>query len=276
MRISAFRLYHSLARSLFCFALGGLTGMVQGQGLAADASNSMSGFSRPSRSVLLNCYVPNQYLCYPVDALSVLSEYSHGGHPADAALNAQQRFDIVVSGTFFDHRTRKPLGSIVRGGRMDVMGVPKTARRGAVAVLQDGTVLLGESAGVSLADIQRRFSQPRNTVVNYVGGGALLVHGGRPVSSQHLAVVERFDQRGSGLGATQFRNTDHVVLGVARGQLYAIVAIAKSGAQIQRDLVAMGFDSAVKFDGGSGCYSSLPGYQCKATNPSGFGVRVRR
>jgi hypothetical protein len=73
------------------------------------------------------------------------------------------------------------------------------------------------------------------------------------------------------------RRTDHTLIGIRDGQAYVVGANNKSGAQVQDDLVAAGFDAVVKFDGGSGSYfRDGNGTHYDGFNPVGFGVHARR
>lgn len=72
------------------------------------------------------------------------------------------------------------------------------------------------------------------------------------------------------------RKTDHIVIGIRDGQCFVIVAKGKSGAQIQNDLFKFGFDSVIKFDGGSGAYAKdAKGVKADGSNPTGFGVKTK-
>jgi hypothetical protein len=51
------------------------------------------------------------------------------------------------------------------------------------------------------------------------------------------------------------RATHHALVGIRDRQAFAIVAQDRRGAEMQKDLVAHGFDSVVKYDGGSGGYA---------------------
>jgi len=170
--------------------------------------------------------------------------------------------DLVVNGTFnIDNgpgtRREYPAGTIIRNGRVDTGGLPKTLGRGAMAVLQDGRVVVLRQGGSSKPeDIQKQLQCDYGAnirVRDFMGGGALLVENGRKVSDEDLRVHQQFDQGGGGINAQQLRRTDHSVVAQHRnGQTYVLVAKDKTGRQIQDELLAAGFVNVVKFDGGSG------------------------
>lgn len=197
---------------------------------------------------------------------------------ADRPLRAipRSRTTIVTSGTFTAGDYRQSVGPVVREGRLDTEGVWKSLYRGGVAVYDDGTFSLGRTDGVSLVALQRRFFRPGRTVESFMGGGALLVERGTAVSSLDLGLRQQFTQGGFGLDATQLRRTHHLVLGVRDGYCFILIAHAKSGRDIQRDMLALKFESAVKFDGGSGLFvNDRPGGspRYRGVNSTGFLIR---
>ncbi len=220
------------------------------------------------------------YTVYPIAAVDVL--YAAAKQGPDAALAAQPQggggYDAVLSGTFTTDYVQSA-GPIMRDGRLDTQGHEKAAGRGGMAVLQDGTIVVGRADGRSAEDIQRAFGAPGNPVRDFMGGGALLIEGGLAVSDQDLRSKQRFDQGGGGIQAQQMRQTVHVLVGIRDGQAFAIVAHEKSGAQMQKDLLASGFDAVVKYDGGSGAWvrdgaGGSPEY--RGRNSTGLGIRTRK
>ncbi len=189
----------------------------------------------------------------------------------------QRGFDLVVNGTFTRSRNFIPLGSVLCRGRFHE-GDPMTARRGGVAVLQDGTMVLARAQGNSSAAIGSRFGTESNPVVEFMGGGALLMEKGLAVSSDTLKEIGRFDQGGGGLSAPQFEKGTHTIIAVRKGQGYVLVNEAPlTGAELQEELGRHGFETAVMFDGGNmGYYNdgSLSGFTHEAgkSNPTGFGI----
>jgi hypothetical protein len=170
--------------------------------------------------------------------------------------------DLVVNGTFnIDNgpgtRREFPAGTIIRNGRLDAGGLPKTFGRGAMAVLQDGrVVVLRQGGSGKLEDIQKQLQARYGAnarVRDFMGGGALLVENGRKVSDEDLRTRQQFDQGGGGINAQQMRRSDHAVVAQHRnGKTYVLVAKNKTGREIQDELLAAGFVNVVKFDGSSG------------------------
>ncbi|MCK6549616.1 phosphodiester glycosidase family protein, partial [Myxococcota bacterium] len=221
------------------------------------------------------------FVVRPVQTLTVLSTLAP--KDADAPLARQKvgpgGFDAVVNGGFyFDSKgVTYAAGPVVRAGVLEATGVPKSAHRGAIAIRDDGTILIGRQRGATLAALEARFGPLRALM----GGGALLIEDGVKVSSADLARAaseggQQFDQGAGGLNAQQMRRTFHTVLAIRDGQLYVVGAVDKTGAEIRDQLFAAGFDSAVKFDGGSGGYFREAGATRSAGRaPLGFGIIYR-
>lgn len=218
------------------------------------------------------------YLVYSVNSLNVLN--AAASQNKDQTLRQQKvgqgGYKLVTSGTFYYHNGAQnvPAGAVMRDGVLDTPGVPKAAERGGIAVLKDGSIVLGRMTGSSSADIQNRFGQPNNPVVDFLGGGALLIENGKIVSSEDLKSKQKFDQGGDGIYAQQMRKTDHIVVAIRDGRCFVIVARNKTGKQIQEDLAQFGFDTVIKLDGGSGAYArDAAGQITGGTNPTGLGIK---
>jgi hypothetical protein len=220
------------------------------------------------------------YTVYPIEQVDVLYEAAKKNPDAPLANQKQGAggYDAVLSGTFTTDYVQSA-GPIMRDGRMDTQGHAKAEGRGGMAVLQDGSIVIGRAKGRTAEAVQDSFGAKDNPVRDFMGGGALLVEGSKAVSDDDLYSRQRFDQGGGGINAQQMRSTHHVLVGIRDGQAFAIVANARSGAQMQRDLVAHGFDSVVKYDGGSGGYArdgagGAPEH--RGTNSTGMGIKTRR
>lgn len=220
------------------------------------------------------------YTVYPIEQLDVL--YAAAKKGPDKALSAQKQgaggYDAVLSGTFTTDYVQSA-GPIMRDGRMDTQGHAKAKDRGGMAVLEDGSIVIGRAQGRTAEEVQATFGTQDNKVRDFMGGGALLVEGSKAVSDQDLYARQRFDQGAGGIRAQQMRATHHVLVGIRDGQAFAIVAQDRSGAEMQKDLVAHGFDSVVKYDGGSGGYArdgagGAPEY--RGVNTTGMGIRKRK
>lgn len=248
--------------------------------------NSMPPHIRSRFDTLLRVGPGSGYIVYPIDGLRVLHTTARARR--DAPLRRQRiapnSYDIVSSGTFYWQN--RPLGTIIRDGQFDILDDPKAPFRGAVAVLSDGTIVLGRSWGHTLPEIRARFGQRGKPVRHFMGGGALLIENDRILGSNDLFQAQRFTQNGQGINARQFNPMHHILLGIRRGQAYLILALGRNGRRMQKDLARSPFffSTVVMFDGGSGCYLRAPTpsgrtverRDCDKWNPSGFGIILRR
>lgn len=246
------------------------------QRLRAGRRNAMAGDAakRPGIDLVMTwkeIREQTDFVGHPIGELVVLN--TRDADPAllapdavpDLSLDAEIRrrekrgFVAVANGTFFDVSTRTPAGSVMRAGGNFERGVVKADERGSVAVLADGTLLLGLSKGGGLQRVEARFG----AVAAFMGGGALLVENGRKIGSDDLETDQLFDQVDfkkcrageGGLAADQFWATNHTLIAVRDGQAYLLVnEKPMDGATLQTKLRAAGFTTAVKFDGGSKCF----------------------
>ena len=145
------------------------------------------------------------YRIYPVSTLQVLhcDPLIPG---ADRELNQLiEDFDVVTSGTYRSLRPGGRLvsqGPVVRHGKLETPGNRKTWNRGGVAVLEDGTVVVDRMDGGTLGEIQHRFGQPNNPVIQFLGGGAVMVENGQKIQSTDVHGRQEFQRRqGSGASA---------------------------------------------------------------------------
>ena len=168
----------------------------------------------------------------------------------------------------------------MRGGHLDSRGVEKGQRRGAVAVLADGTIRIartgGASGNVTVQTLQAAFGSPDNAVMDLCGGGALLLERGAAIVNQDLVEVQRFESGGGGFQAPQLRLGLHVALGICEGTAWLVVAHSHSGLTMQQDLHAAGFGSLVVFDGSSGGFvRDAFGTPYVGREVQGFGIHLR-
>ena len=155
------------------------------------------------------------------------------GARADRELNQLiDDFDVVTSGTYRSLRPGGRLvaqGTVIRNGKLETLGHRKTWKRGGVAVLQDGTIVVDRMAGGTLSDIQHRFGQPDNPVVQFLGGGAVMVENGKKIQSTDVHGRQEFQRRqGSGLNAPEMAVDNHVTVGIRAGMCVA-TAMNRSG-----------------------------------------------
>src|SRR5690606_16791593 len=93
-----------------------------------------------------------------------------------------------------------PLGSVMRDGQLDNVGLSeKTDRRGALAILDDGTMILDRTQGRNRDDLVARFEQPGRALMDVVAGGVMIIENGAKVTAESLA------EQQTSLGNSQFR-----------------------------------------------------------------------
>jgi hypothetical protein len=218
------------------------------------------------------------YIVTPAADMEVLNTVGGPGQKGDAAVASQgPKYDVVANGTFY--AGRDPVGPIVRDGMRDTGGYGMCADRGGVARLKDGSIVVGRTRGGNADQISAAFGASKdNPVDEAMGGGALLIEGGRTVSDKDLRERQNFKQGVGGIQAAQMRQTTHSLMGIANGQAYHVWAKAKSGAQIQKELLAAGFTSLVMLDGGGAGFFDNGSTRSTARDPAltGLGITKRQ
>jgi len=258
----------------------------------------------------------NYYVAHVEDFEILLCHKSLSGLKMDTPLDkfnsgGKRRYDVVVNGTFF---FGKPLGTIIVNGKLvNATTESKAENRGALAQLKDGSFAVALTADNSEAGVRQPFEgrdNPEKTVVNLMAGGVLIIKDGKPISGEDIVKVQKFDQPSAALiereknkgknkaeikattawDSAQLADPVHTFFAIHEGDLYVIVTKGKTskdgktGKQIQADLMELGFDSAIIFDGGSRCYldseektiiSSSPGKKVSDI-PCGFGITIKK
>ncbi|MFM1872856.1 MAG: hypothetical protein RL398_2278 [Planctomycetota bacterium] len=217
------------------------------------------------------------YLVQPIVDVEVLNTTKRVARPADAAVEGQKpNFDVVANGTFYGGRD--PVGPIVRDGVLDTGGYAICFERGGIARLRDGSIIIGRTGGGTLEQVAAAFGATAdNPVEEAMGGGALLVEGGRMVSDEDLRDRQNFKQGAGGIRAAQMRKTTHSVVGMRAGMAFHLWVTAKSGAELQSELHAAGFDAVVMFDGGGAGFYDDGTTRSTARDPAltGLGITTR-
>jgi hypothetical protein len=259
--------------------------------ISPTKSNSMDGdrTKQPTPVEVLSWrYIDaeTKFVGHPIQTLTVLNSTA-GTINRDLSLSQfynknKKKIDVVVNGTFFDTDSKLPAGSTIRHAGHSFYkdasgGISKN--RGGVAVLADGRIILGTARGHDVGNIENRFGTGGQPVHQFMGGGALLVNSRYNVTSNDLRDQQDFDQGGGGFQAPQFRSTKHCVVAVLKGQAYLLVnKVDMTGKQLQAELAKHGFETAIKFDGGSKCYYN-DGDLASVTipdghkNPTGFAAK---
>lgn len=201
--------------------------------------------------------------------------------PAWHAVPLGRNVDVLLNGTFtYDLPQRyhmNPVGTVLRGGVLEAVGLDRAEQRGALAVLSDGSIIIGRSQGNGEHEIHATFGEGELEVRDYMGGGALLVEYGQPVSTHDLREVQGFTSGQGGINATQLQRSDHAVFGIRDGAAFAVWARAKTGRDIRGDLLQLGFSAVVKFAGGSAAFlRDKTGFLAQGMNSVGFGLKLRR
>ena len=218
------------------------------------------------------------YTLTPVASLDVLyaDPYLPTGDYPLRELADGGRYDAVLSGPdtmlSFGKYPRPPVGPVFRNGRVVTPGNEFGGLRGLVAVLKDGTIVMGRAAGASASDLRARFGQTGNPLVAAVGGGALLVENGHMVGDRDLILTQCFGGTPSGFRSRSMRAGVHTIMGIRKGRAYAAWCTTRSAIDIRNDFHRFGFGCVIKFAHGSSvffddCVDRLNGF-----NATGFGV----
>jgi hypothetical protein len=198
------------------------------------------------------------YRVYPIAKLKLMNTCGHDPNgPFTAPFGSA---DLITNGSF-TAGCKEAVGAYATGGKLRSAGYAKTAARGGVAVLSDGSAVVCRPGSSKWAAIQKQCARGGKQVVEFMGGGALLVWPGATdaTADKDLCKVQLFNQGTCGINADQMRSTRHVVVATYGEHVYVALPAQKSGAQIRADLRAAGFSWGVKFDGGHGYYSRLKG-----------------
>ena len=223
------------------------------------------------------------YFVYPVQAITVINcdpEARYTDVPLHRQPIGRRGHDVVLSGTYRRLMPEQggivPMGAVMRNGGLDTAGARAAAARGAMATLRDGTIVIGRASGSTLEAIQDQFGQPKNPVVQFMGGGGLLIEEGRRVSQQDLLLSQRFHGKPGGFQASQMQVGQHAILGIRKGQCFAIAAFNKNARSIQDDLFQSGFGSVVKFSRGGSFFLNDGKHRVDGRNNVGFGLKLQR
>jgi len=219
----------------------------------------------------------------PVSSFEVIPPAT--GRAEDVAMQREIEpgSSLLVTNSTFNSNTNGVIGAggsvLTNGSTPDeefVGGDPKTARRGGVALLEDGTFIVGNQFGTDLNSIQQTFGQPDNAVREFVGGGGLIIRNGIVVPQAEFntgigAGGQHFDQpRPDPETGTDLRGADgaqlggdapRTLIGIRDGQAYVITTesvnlftdntAGNNNIGVQEQLLNAGFTEVVVFDGGA-------------------------
>lgn len=210
----------------------------------------------------------------------------NGARPYDAGvantggLLDAHGYDMVVNGGFYDNQTTSstfglPLGSVMRDGQLDNVGMrAETDTRGALAILEDGTMLLGTTAGRNREHLEARFGQPRSRVSDVIAGGIMIVESRAVVTAESLQAQQispaKFEN-----SSNPFNSAQHTAMGVRDGVMFAIAAQhqRKTAIVMARELAALGFSTVLLLDGGSGFHVVRHAADADSNNPVSIGIK---
>lgn len=229
-------------------------------------------------------------------------------------------YNFYLNGTYFIDITKnkyifRPCGTIITDKKDYVIGteiinvngkneIPqvlintanKVKNRGGFALLDSGLVIIEQSNGNSKEEIINAFSEQKianalpidelksdDKIKEFIGGGALIIKNGKPISGKDLLEIQKFDQSKenkkltSGFSSSQLSGDVPRVIFGQKDEILYLIKITKKVKSIQKELINEGFDYVIVFDGGGGFYfddgfpkDKNPGKD----SPTGFAVRT--
>jgi hypothetical protein len=218
------------------------------------------------------------YTLTPVETLDILyaDPYLPHGDYSLRELADGGRYDVILSGpdTMLSpgKYPRPPVGPVFRNGGLDTEGTTAASNRGAVAIVNDGTIILGRTQGTSAGELKAHFGQPGNPLVSAVGGGALLIENGRMVDDRDLMLIQGFGGSPPGLRSYGMQSGVHTIMGIRKGRAYAAWCTSKSGLDIRNDFHLFDFGCVIKFAHGSSVFFDDCVDRLNGQNATGFGV----
>ena len=218
------------------------------------------------------------YTLVPVAGLDVLysNPYLIHGDYSLRELADGGRYDVVLSGpnTILapGKYPRPPVGPVFRNGGLESEGTAKASRRGVVAVLRDGTVVMARSQGTRAYDLQNHFGQSGNPLVSALGGGVLLIEDGLKVTERDLILDQIVGGKSAGFSSLCLSSGVHTMMGIRKGRAYAAWCTTRSAKDIQNDFCSFGFGCVIKFANGSNVFFDDCIDRLNGRNSTGFGV----
>ncbi|NLM16289.1 MAG: hypothetical protein GX221_01035 [Candidatus Riflebacteria bacterium] len=226
---------------------------------------------------------------FPVEEIRII--YSKLGITkyADKYLND---FDFVSNGTYY--HANKPLGTLISEDSTYETDVIKVKNRGGLAVLESGIVNMGLTPANGENEIKKYFQEVLNSeldipelqandkVFEFIGGGALLICNGQPVSGLELYEKQKFDQgteNENGFESSQLQREAPRIMFAKYNEILFFIYTEIPPKKIQKILKDEGFSDLICFDGGNAFYlkSKIDNISTKeVANPSGFAVRVMK
>jgi hypothetical protein len=217
--------------------------------------------------------------------------------PRSVQENGDKSYNVITSGTYTTDGGYTSAGVIMIGGTLRTAGDAKTYLRGGVAVLEDGRIVVSRmrmkpNTGQNLSKqdiiegiqaIGEDYSVIGHTkVVDFMGGGAMVVENGSLSLIDDVTMIQKFNQGGNGYKSAQLTGArPRVAIGTmqsgAKGGR-AELLILDGDTQVEAKALASSYNNLVVFDGGYGFwahdrkgYHSSPDPQ-KGANATGLGV----
>ena len=218
------------------------------------------------------------YALVPIAELEIINANPFARHPDPPLrwLADSGRFDALISGP--DTRMvagkypRPPNGPVYRNGGLDTEGNGRAHFRGTVAILRDGTIVMGRADGASAKELKAHFGQGKNSLFAALGGGALIVEKGRQVDHLDLLQAQLFDRSPGGYQGRSMAAGVHTIMGIRKGRAYAGWCNHRTAMDIRSDFHQFGFTTVIKFAHGSSVFYDDCVDRLNGQNGTGFGV----
>jgi len=207
--------------------------------------------------------------------------------------NGDKSYTVITSGTYTTDGGHTSAGAIMIGGTLITSGDAKTYGRGGVAVLEDGRIVVSRMGMKpstqknfnkqdiidGIQAIGEKYSVLGHTkVVDYMGGGAMVVENGQIGKIDDLLMLQKFNQGGSAYDSAQLRGArPRVAIGTTGSR--ADLLIIEGDTKTEAGALASSYSNVVVFDGGYGFWAHedrknyhRPPDPQKGANATGLGV----
>jgi hypothetical protein len=205
-------------------------------------------------------------------------------------------YTVITSGTYTIDGGNTPAGVVMIGGAVTASGVAKTYARGGVAVLNDGRIVVArmkiqsnarqrytnKDIAEGVQAIGHEYSLIGNAkVVDYMGGGAMVVEKGIVSGDVEMLMIQKFNQDANNNKKYGYQSAQlvgsrpRVAIGTTRGR--ADLLILDGDTQTEAKALVSSYENVVVFDGGNGFWAhDNNGYHSPPTkvggNSTAFGV----
>ena len=218
------------------------------------------------------------YRLVPIRSAQVLYANPHAARADQSLIYLANRreFDVILSGPdaslVSGGGSRPPHGPVYRHGKSDTEGTGRGHFRGTVAILEDGSIVMGRADGAGAKDLRSHFGQPGNGLHAVLGGGALLLENGRFVEDIDLMRNQLFGGSPGGIRGKSMLRGPHSIMAIRKGKAYAAWCHTKSALDIRDDFRAFEFGAVIKFSHGSSVFYDDGEHRLNGKNATGFGI----